>query len=108
MEKVLMRYQEAYNQSLALILKSKAEFEFFKIYFRGHYAEDFAQSKNVNSDFVRIGKEFHRWFRDNSIKLGLKTSNDFIQFANKITYFANTMKKLIKLFKIEILKIIYI
>lgn len=83
--------------NIKLTSKSKAEFEFFKIYFRGHYAEDFAQSKNVNSDFVRIGKEFHRWFRDNSIKLGLKTSNDFIQFLNKITYFANIYEKINKI-----------
>ena len=36
--------------------KSKAEFEFFKIYFRSHYAQNLSQAKNSSSDFVKIGK----------------------------------------------------
>ena len=41
--------------NIKLASKSKAEFEFFKMYFRGHYAEDFSQNKDSNSDFIRIG-----------------------------------------------------
>ena len=44
----------------------------------GHFAEDFSQAKNSNSDFVRIGKEFHRWLRDNEQKLNLVDDEDFI------------------------------
>lgn len=80
--------------NIKLVAKSKAEFEFFKVYFRGHYVDDITQSKNSNSGFTQIGKEFHRWLRDNSIKIGLKTSNDFIQFLNKITYFAGIYEKI--------------
>ena len=79
---------------IKLSSKSKAEFEFFKIYFRGHYAEDFSQSKNSTSDFVRIGKEFHRWVSENSPKLELKSSSDFIEFINRIEYFADVYKKI--------------
>ena len=32
--------------NIKLSSKSKAEFEFFKMYFRGHYAEEFSQTKN--------------------------------------------------------------
>lgn len=67
---------------------SKAEFEFFKMYFRGHYAEDFSQAKNSTSDFVRIGKEFHRWVSENAKELGLQKSRDYIDFIERIRYFA--------------------
>ena len=34
--------------TIKLGTRSKAEFEFFKIYFRGHYAEDLSQAKGAN------------------------------------------------------------
>ena len=80
--------------NIKLSSKSKAEFEFFKIYFRGHLATDLSQSKNANSDFTRIGKEFHRWLRDNSKKLKLDSSNDFVNFINEIAYFAKVYEKI--------------
>ena len=80
--------------NIKLASKSKAEFEFFKIYFRGHYAEDFSQTKDSSSDFVRIGKEFHRWVRDNEILLKLKASEDYVDFLNKISYFAKQYEKI--------------
>ena len=82
--------------NIKLSSKSKAEFEFFKVYFRGHFAEDFVQGKNSNSDFTRIGKEFHRWIRDNEKKLGLKTSDDFVSFIDKLVYFGNKYEYIIK------------
>lgn len=83
--------------SIKLSSKSKAEFEFFKVYFRGHLAEDLSQSKNSKSDFTIIGKEFHRWLSDNSKKLGLIESADFIEFINKLYYFCNQYEKIYKL-----------
>lgn len=83
--------------NIKLSSKSKAEFEFFKIYFRGHFAEDFSQAKNSKSDFTRIGKEFHRWVRDNSSKLGLMQSADFITFIQEIQYFADVYAKVLNL-----------
>lgn len=73
--------------------KSKAEFEFFKIYFRGHYAEELSQ-KNPDSDFVKIGNKFHRWLSDNNKKLNLNCSDDYIDFLDKISYFAKVYKKI--------------
>lgn len=80
--------------NIKLSSKSKAEFEFFKMYFRGHYAEDFSQTKDSSSDFVRIGKEFHRWFRDNEKLLKLKNSDDYMDFLNKISYFSKQYEKI--------------
>jgi uncharacterized protein with ParB-like and HNH nuclease domain len=74
--------------------KSKAEFDFFKVYFRGHYAEDLSQSKNSTSDFSRIGNEFHRWVSDNNVKLNLRSSDDYKEFLKKIDYFARIYKKI--------------
>ncbi len=74
--------------AISLTSKSKAEFEFFKIYFRSHYAENLSVAQNSTSDFVKIGKEFHRWVRDESNHLGLHTSNDYIAFMEKIMFFA--------------------
>lgn len=79
---------------IKLSSKSKAEFEFFKIYLRGHYAQDFSQAKNSNSDFVRIGKEFHRWVRDNERLLGLNSPSDFISFLDRIDYFSSVYEKI--------------
>ena len=81
--------------NIKLNSKSKAEFEFFKMYFRGHYAEDFSQTKNSTSDFVRIGKEFHRWVRDNDKRLlNLKTSADYLLFIDKIAYFSKQYERI--------------
>ena len=80
-------------KSIKLSSNSKAEFEFFKIYFRGHYAEDFSQG-NPRSDFVQIGKEFHRYVRDSDKKLGLEKPSDFVDFINKIDYFAKQYEKI--------------
>lgn len=74
--------------SIKLASKSKAEMEFFKIYLRGHYADDLSQGKDT-SDFVRIGNAFHRWVRENEKKLQLNRSADFIDFVDRIEYFAN-------------------
>lgn len=74
--------------NIKLSSKSKAEFEFFKIYLRGHYAETMSQQAGSNSDFMRIGKEFHRWVRDNETMLNLKSSDDFVDFLEKIDYYS--------------------
>ena len=89
-EKAMQDFDEVIKKlvSIKLNSKSKAEFEFFKLYFRGHYAEDLSQSRNSNSDFTRIGKEFHRWVRENSKELGLNASSDFVDFLDRITYYA--------------------
>lgn len=89
-DKARQKYDRVVERLTAIKLgtRSKAEFEFFKIYFRGHYAEDLSQATGANSDFVRIGKEFHRWVRDNSESLNLNKSEDFINFIEQIDYFS--------------------
>lgn len=80
---------------IKLSSKSKAESEFFRVFFRGHYAEDLSQGKDT-SDFVRIGNAFHRWVRENEKLLKLEKSDDFVALVNKISYFANQYEKIYK------------
>lgn len=95
-EKAMEKFDEVVRllTNIKLNSKSKAEFEFFKMYFRSHLAEDLSQSKGSTSDFTRIGKEFHRWVRDNSALLGLEKSDDFVEFISKISYFARVYEKI--------------
>lgn len=82
--------------SIKLTSKSKAESEFFKVYFRSHFAIDMTQG-NDKSDFVRIGNTFHRWVRENYKLLKLKTSSDFVNFIDKIEYFAEQYELIYRL-----------
>jgi len=95
-EKAMRDFDDVVRMLVGIKLnsKSKAEFEFFKVYFRGHYAEDLSQSKNSNSDFARIGNEFHRWVSDNNVRLKLLHSDDYKEFLRKIAYFARVYKRI--------------
>lgn len=75
---------------IKLSSKTKVEQEFFRIFLRGHYAESMSQAKDGKSDFQRIGKEFHRWVRENAKHLKLETSADFAGFIEKIDFYART------------------
>ena len=93
-DKAIKLFDGAVNRlrNVKLTSKSKAEFEFFKIYFRGHYIDSVGQSST--SDFVRIGNEFHRWVRDNTSKLGLNASDDYLSFIERISYFAKVYESI--------------
>lgn len=79
---------------IKLSSKTKAELEFFRIYLRGHYAESFSQSTGANSDFQRIGKEFHRWVRDNCGMLKLNGSSDYVDFIDRIAFYAEVYERI--------------
>ena len=95
-KKAMTDFDDLIRRLMAIKLssKSKAEFEFFKLYFRGHFAEDLSQGKNAHSDFVRICKEFHRWFSDNDKKIGLISSENYVEFIKKLVYFGNVYEKI--------------
>ena len=76
---------------------NKSEDEaFIKDWLRAQYAETIRETKagSVNLDFDLIGTEFHKWVRDNSSKLGLRTSEDFEEFIEKYEYFCNIYLKI--------------
>lgn len=74
--------------------KSKAEFEFFKVLLRSHYASGSMSAKTGDSDFARIGKEFHRWVQNNATNIGLVSSTDFQAFIDRLKFFADIYVKI--------------
>lgn len=69
--------------------RSKAEFEFFKIFLRSRLAVTMSQGKGMDSDFVAIGKSFHRWVRDNDVRLGLTSSEGCMKFIRSLEHYAD-------------------
>lgn len=70
-------------------LENDADEEFFKTWLRAKYAAETRERKKgaINQDFELINK-FHRWTRDNRIRIGLDTSQDFYDFiTRKLNYF---------------------
>ena len=97
-KKAMKQFDELITElkTIKLLSKSKAEFEFFKILFRTQYTDDTTQG-NAASDFVRIGKEFHRWFKDKSKDIGLNNASDYINFMNRLSYYGKVYKKIFTL-----------
>ena len=97
-KKAMKQFDELITElkTIKLLSKSKAEFEFFKILFRTQYADDTTQG-NATSDYVRIGKEFHRWFKDKSKDIGLNNASDYIDFMNRLSYYGKVYKKIFTL-----------
>ena len=97
-KKAMKQFDELITElkTIKLLSKSKAEFEFFKILFRTQYADDTTHG-NAASDFVRIGKEFHRWFKDKSKDIGLNNASDYIDFMNRLSYYGKVYKKIFTL-----------
>jgi len=61
------------------------DLEFFKAWLRARYADTIRQTKKgaENEDFEKIATRFHSWVRDNKIKIGLNTKDDFHNFIKR-------------------------
>ena len=61
------------------------DLEFFKAWLRGKYAGTIRQSTGgaENEDFEKIATRFQAWVKDNSGDIGLKGSEDFVNFIKK-------------------------
>ena len=88
-------YDDAIQNLLAVntSAKSKLEFEFFKMYFRAQYAEDMSQGPGSTSDFIRIGKGFHRWVREEETALQLSDSDSYLKFIQRLARYAEVFCK---------------
>lgn len=58
------------------------DLSFFRAWFRAKYAQTISsrQQGAMKEDFEEIGTQFHRWFKENLKKIGLKESSDFYYF----------------------------
>ncbi len=63
----------------------REDIDFFKNWLRARHAETIRPGKKgaENKDYERIGSEFHRWVRESSSELGLKTSDSFVRFVRR-------------------------
>ena len=74
----------------------KEDETFIKNWLRAQYAETIRETKKgaVNKDFDIIGTEFHKWVRDNKSNIGLKTSQDYIDFISQFNKYASVYIKI--------------
>lgn len=65
-------------------LGKEVEPDFFKTWLRSQYSTKIRERKRgaKPEDFDRIGTEFHRWLKDSSPELGLKSSDSFFRFLD--------------------------
>ena len=84
------------NEWKSKIQKLKADNDngddsFIKNWLRSQYAETIRDNKAGAEprDFDNIGGAFHKWVRDEHLKLGLKTSSDFEKFIRKMLKYAD-------------------
>jgi len=66
-------------------LGKEEDSDFFKNWLRGRYAETarMVDKGEENKDYERIGNQFHRWVRDQKVRLGLSGSESFIKFVER-------------------------
>ena len=60
---------------------------FVKDWLRAQYAEN-------NTDYEAVGKSFHKWIRDEHVKLELNTSADYEQFIKNLFRFAKVYRQI--------------
>jgi hypothetical protein len=68
----------------------KGDETFIKAWLRAQFADTIRETKAgaINKDFDIIGSSFHKWVRDEKVKLGLIAPTDFELFIRKFAKFA--------------------
>jgi hypothetical protein len=75
---------EIWKTSVSTLQSSSAKDaknDFFRTWFRGQFAQSVGHPKDT--DYERLGPEFHRWLRAKADNVGLKHSDDFARFVTK-------------------------
>ena len=77
-------------------LDDKGDEIFIKAWLRAQYAETIRAAKAgaVNEDFDIIGGAFHKWVRDERIKLSLNSAEDYELFIKKFDKFSDIYMKI--------------
>ena len=66
-------------------LGEEEDVDFFKNWLRARHGETIRLGRKgaENRDYERIGSEFHRWVRDQRVRLGLANSDSYVQFVSR-------------------------
>lgn len=77
------------------------DLEFFRAWFRGQYAQNMKRSSSAGTareDFEKIGTSFHRWVKDNTKLLKLKTEENYYYFVKSdFVFYSNLYIRIKKL-----------
>jgi uncharacterized protein with ParB-like and HNH nuclease domain len=79
-------------------LDKNGDSDFMKALLRAKYAETVRDTKKLAGakDFEEIATTFHKWIRDNSERIGLIASSDFLKFVEgDLVYFAKRYHELL-------------
>ena len=84
---------DVWKEDILALKETGKEYDlaFFRNWLRAQYADSIRPgSKGAeNKDYERIGREFHRWIRDQKSYIGLENSEDFVHFVKvEMHYFA--------------------
>lgn len=74
----------------------KGDETFIKAWLRAQYAETIRETKAgaEKEDFDLIGGPFHKWVRDERVRLGLNSTDDFEMFINKFSKYSDVYLKI--------------
>ena len=93
-----MKANNIWKEKVALLKEiDKSEDEtFIRNWLRSQYAETIRETKAgaENKDFDIIGTGFHKWVRDEKNKLGLDSSEKFVDMINEFSYFCDIYIKI--------------
>ncbi|GFD97167.1 hypothetical protein KUL156_61430 [Alteromonas sp. KUL156] len=77
------------------------DLEFFRAWFRGQYAQNMKRSSSAGTareDFEKIGTSFHRWVKENTKLLKLKSEENYYYFVKSdFVFYSNLYIKIKKL-----------
>jgi uncharacterized protein with ParB-like and HNH nuclease domain len=83
-------------------ISTQEDMEFMRAWLRAQYA-DTVRSRTKgsgNEDFEKIGTKFHTWIKDNTKKIGLKTSESFYFFVKSdLQYYSSIYLRITKALK---------
>lgn len=84
-EEFLIDLNEVWREKISNLhyFSRDEDLEFFRAWFRGQYAETMKRSTaagTAREDFEKIGTSFHRWVKENTKKLKLKTEENYYYF----------------------------
>ncbi|WP_149274357.1 DUF262 domain-containing protein [Pareuzebyella sediminis] len=85
-EDFLIELNDIWRESISKLhyFSRDEDLEFFRAWFRGQYALSMKRSSSAGTareDFEKIGTSFHRWVKDNTKLLRLKTEENYYYFV---------------------------
>lgn len=85
-EESLIELNEIWRENISKLhyFSRDEDLEFFRAWFRGQYAQSMKRSTiagTAREDFEKIGTSFHRWVKENTKKLKLKSEENYYYFV---------------------------